>query len=243
MARNRRKKALYEVISKSWPRPGAGRKAERLRPPVAEKKPQPTEPKASVPGPATASPWPKRPRLVQFSADRVELSLPYQVAIAVLLAIILVALVLYRLGQMSAPGRAQPTGPAKNVPAKAPPGQLIKPAPTENETTSDTAEENVATEQQRDHVIVVQQYDTRADLVPVQKHFADYDIETEIVLMNGVYFLITKDRYEDTETTGTEGYQAKLMIRNVGALYRAPAGHERFARRKFSDAYGMKITE
>jgi hypothetical protein len=180
---------------------------------------------------------------VHFSADRVELSLPYQVAIALLLAIILVALVLYRLGQMSGPSRAQPTASGKNAPAKTPPGQPIKPAPTETQTTADEVEKNGPTEQQRDHVIVVQQYDTRADLVPVQKHFADYDIETEIVLMKGVYFLITKDRYEDTETTGTQGYQAKLMIRNVGAFYRAPAGHERFARRKFSDAYGMKITE
>ena len=60
---------------------------------------------------------------------------------------------------------------------------------------------------------------------------------------NGRYFLQTKDRYSNPDKSGTNGYEAKKMITEVGAKYKgnAPAGYESFAPHYFSDAYGKKV--
>ena len=93
------------------------------------------------------------------------------------------------------------------------------------------------------NVIVLVEYKVKADLLPVQQHFANYGIETEIIKENDNYFLITKSRYENTEKPGTDGYKAKKKIIEVGTKYKgkAPAGYETFAPNFFRDAYGKKI--
>ena len=92
------------------------------------------------------------------------------------------------------------------------------------------------------NVIVLVEYQSQADLVPVKKHFAEFGIETEIVNWAGRYFLITKDRY-DGFSVGFDGYEAKRKIVEVGALYKdkAPEGYETFAPHFFRDAYGKKV--
>ena len=78
---------------------------------------------------------------------------------------------------------------------------------------------------------------------PVQAHFAEYGIETEIVMENGSYFLRTKNRYDNPRTPGTDGYEALQEIIKVGAKYKgkAPPNYETFSPRFFSDAYGKKV--
>ena len=80
-------------------------------------------------------------------------------------------------------------------------------------------------------------------MAPVQTHFAGYGIATEIANWGGQYFLITKDRYDNLSTPGTEGYKALQRIVEVGAKYKgkAPEGFETFAPHYFKDAYGMKV--
>jgi len=93
------------------------------------------------------------------------------------------------------------------------------------------------------NVIVVQQWGAREDLRPVQAHFAEYGIETEIVLEKGNYFLQTKNRYSNPRTPGTDGNKALQEIIRVGAKYKgkAPPSYETFAPNFFSDAWGKKV--
>ena len=93
------------------------------------------------------------------------------------------------------------------------------------------------------NVIVLVQYDSLPDLAPVQLHFSEYGIETEVMPEGGRYFLLTKERYDNPATPGTDGYKALQKIIEVGAKYKgkAPTGYETFAPRYFSDAYGKKV--
>jgi len=80
-------------------------------------------------------------------------------------------------------------------------------------------------------------------LVPVQEHFAEHRIETEIVIENGRYYLQTVGTYDNFTTAGTNGYEALQKIIKIGAAYkgRAPEGYETFAPHYFDDAYGKKV--
>lgn len=92
------------------------------------------------------------------------------------------------------------------------------------------------------NVIVVVEYPKRPDLVPVQAHFAEYGIATEIVNWGGKYFLITKDRYESFGPN-SDGYKTEQKIIEVGAKYKgkAPEGYETFAPDFFRNAYDKKF--
>ena len=77
----------------------------------------------------------------------------------------------------------------------------------------------------------------------MQAHFSEYGIETEIVAERGHYFLQTKERYDNPDKPGTDGYKALQRIKEIGAKYKgkAPPGYETFAPNYFSDAYGKKV--
>ena len=98
MARNRGKKALYEVMSKARARQGYDKaldqvhleKTEEVKPAVEQLKPAAEKAKA-------AADWWKKPRIAQFNAGRFEFSVPYQVAIALGLVLVLLPL-LYKTG-------------------------------------------------------------------------------------------------------------------------------------------------
>jgi len=235
MAKTRGKKALYEVISQSQRKLGSSKLGRQV-----------CEPKAAVDGtegeketseaPEQLS-WPKKPRIVQLNAGRIELSVPYQLAVAILLGIVLLALVSYRLGQRST-SASEPLQQPVEQSRLSEPKQIVPAAGTKMPATVET------NQQVGDHVIVLVEYGRRADLVPVQRHFKEYGIETEIVPTGtGRYYLRTKKRYSDTKTPGSEGYRDKQRIIEIGALYKgkAPPGYETFAPHYFSDAYGMKI--
>lgn len=244
MARNRKRKALYEVMSKTRHKSSYGKILERLHQKKGDKT-EPTTDKADTAMPQDAAQWRRRPKLIQFNNSRIEISIPYQLAIALLLGLILLILVAFRLGQINQK--------AANSPAKMQKTSQIslaehdtadtKQAPASSEALSPSQGKIRPAELPGDHVIILVQYMRRADLVPVKEHFAQYGIQTEIVQEGGWYFLVTKDRYQNPENQGTDGYQAKQRIIEVGAQYKgkAPEGYETFAPHFFRDAYGKKV--
>src|SRR4030042_5263928 len=109
MAHNYEKKALYEVISKgNWPKPNADKALEQ---PQMEEIRKDEHPIAKLSAPARTR-WLNKPRIAQFNAGRIELSVPYQIAIAMLLGLVLLILVAFRLGQ----GSRKVAGPVAKAP-------------------------------------------------------------------------------------------------------------------------------
>lgn len=241
MARSSKKMAFYEAMTKAQLKSVYSKKLESLHPDSAEDE-SATKTESIYSGRA-AQLW-RKPRLVQFNTGRIEFSVSYPLAIALVLGIILLLLAAFRLGQII-PGSAEPilqpvaeeptglsiidTAPVVDSP------QITKPATVSKGT-------EVPAVPKGSNVIVLVEYQTQADLVPVRKHFTEFGIETEIVNWAGRYFLITKDRFEGF-SVGLDGYEAKRKIVEVGALYqgKAPEGYETFAPHFFRDAYGKKV--
>jgi hypothetical protein len=262
MARNRGKKALYEVMSKTRVRQGYGKSLEPIRPKKTEEsKPAPKTSKA-------VADWWKRPRIAQYNAGRFEFSIPYQAAIALGLVLVLLLLGSYRLGQNSVvPDQAAIDTRDNEVEKSSEPettaglesAKVAQPSPPAGDTASnqdatstedvapDDAEQVEPEEPKGKNVIVLAHSGTYADLVPVVEHFDEHDIALEIVpLENGKYQLRTVERYvRDPAIPGTAGFEAKKEIKRVGALYKgmAPTGYNTFAPHYFSDAYGDNVED
>ncbi len=265
MARYRRgRMALYEVMSKGRFKSGPGRTLEKIQtgePPKDQPGGEhPTEPLAEAAAPAGQLPeaagtgerpvrWRKKPPIVQVNTGRIEFSLPYQLAIAVVLGLVAVVLFAFQAGgRYYAAGQAPGTPPAKTPRApdqpSGTPRQRTPPEatpPRKPPASSETA--GAATKSTGNNVIVLVQYPAKRDLQPVQAHFAAYGIATEIIASAKGYLLVTKDTYDNPEKPGTDGYAAKQRIAQVGAMYKgkAPEGYETFAPHYFGDAYGMKV--
>lgn len=224
----------------------------------APEQPAPAKPVASEPpsrlksepvATKNAAKWWRKPRVVQLNAGRVEFSMPYQVGVAAALVLVLALLASYRLGQFA--GLTVPAGPA-SASAQVPKALVEKPtdpvvsstpppaAPAERTPPKPEKTEPVVAA--GDNVIVLTHYHTMADLGPVQAHFAEHGIVTEIVPESGQYVLQTKQRYLSV-TPGSDGYKAIQKIKDIGALYKgkAPPTYETFAPNYFSDAYGKKV--
>lgn len=275
MARKRGKKALYEVMSKAREKPGFGRTLEKMLPEKPVTKEEEVvevivkkKPEADVETSKTAAKWWKKPRVVQFNLGRVEFSIPYQLGVALILGIILLALASFQIGKkldlmdnnpnestVETEKMSNPTDHEESE-IKLPPTQIeevinnslkteepikeIKEEPKEKPEPT----EAITPKPIGNNVIVLVQFGSREDLRPVQAHFADHGIETEIIQEKGIYFLQTKDRYiNNPGTPGTDGYEALQKIIKVGALYKgkAPPNYETFAPHFFSDAYGKKV--
>ena len=257
MARNRGKKALYEVMSKARQKPGYGRSLEPMPPKSSGEDRPEIEQKSAAETSQGMVQWSRKPRLVQYNAGRIEFSMPYQVVIALLLALVLVILTSYRLGQFSYQPReqepAQPSGLMRQVERENRTGRAAidvppsSPAPVGNappktESVETEVEPNVEqADSTGNNVIVLVEYHSPADLGPVQAHFEEHGMSTEIRMRNGRYFLQTVDRYDNPDKFGTDGYEAKQKIIEIGKKYKAPLGYETFARHYFADAYGKKI--
>ncbi len=247
MTRNRSKKALYEVMSKARVKPEQGKIVEHLRPTTDEDAPA-IKQKSAAGVPKAAAKWWRKPRIVQLNAGRIEFSMPYQVAVVLLLVFIFVILAAYRLGQSSYPAERQGTGqpgPAMQEmdnegPIERAMSDITQPSSPPETATAKTEVAEPA-KPTGNNVIVLVQYDSLPDLAPVQAHFSEHGIETEIVTEKGRYFLQTKQRYDNPATPGTDGYIAKQRITEVGKEYKAPAGYDPFSRHYFSDAYGKKV--
>lgn len=242
MARNRKKvghgrkkKSLYEVIGEGRLKSRYSKTLEQPRPEKVDKDEPTTESTVAVP--ERAAQWPRRPRIVQFNAGRIEISIPYQLAIAFLLGIILLVLVVFRLGE--GVGESAAKKQKNNPDAPAGQGQTTD----TDEKMSPGGEKVGPAELKGDHRIVIQTYPVRAHLEPVQQHFVQSGIETEIRRINEMYYLVTKKKYENPQRQGTDGYLAKQRIIAVGAEYKAPPGRETFGAKSFETAYGMKFDD
>lgn len=240
MARYHGKKSLYEVMGKNWPKPKYDKSLRKLHPDkVVEEEPKAV--KSSVPSAERASHWSRKPKMVQFNAGRIEISLPYTIAITLALGIVLVVLVIFRLDEIRSLGRNTAgtvlDGLRRSVVAEnenLAPIENIPPDTGENETVSSTGKNR----------IVIQTYHDRADLEPVQVHFAMYGIETEIRQIGTTFYLLTVNKYEkDPTVEGTDGYAALQKIIELGAQYKAPPGYEPFGAKSFETAYGRKLDD
>jgi hypothetical protein len=248
MTRNRGKKALYEVMSKARVKPERGKIVEHLRPKKTDEEVPAARQKRPAGVPKSTAKWWRKPRIVQLNAGRIEFSMPYQIAVVLLLVFIFVILAAYRLGQSSNPAEQKQAGQPNPVtlemknerPAEHAMSDVREPVVQPENTTAKT-EVAEPVKSTGNNVIVLAQYDSLPDLAPVQAYFAEHGIELEIVPESGRYFLQTKQRYDNPATPGTDGYKAKQKIVEVGKTYKAPAGYETFASNYFSDAYGKKV--
>jgi hypothetical protein len=94
-----------------------------------------------------------------------------------------------------------------------------------------------------DHIIVIAAYTKQDDLTPVGAYFRQNGIETDVIKQGSYYLLVTKQRFENPEKTGTDGYRMKQTIKRIGGTYKAPSGYERFSSTPFQDVYGKKSSK
>ena len=273
--RNRGKKALYEVMAEAKLKsseikpleqtPEPEKPVENVQPIVqGEAEPAVTEVPLSMPAPEpepsfqqeaipletapyvpeNAAIWKKR-KMFQLNADRIDISIPYQFAIAVVLGLVLVLLVVFRLGQNSVERQVSSlvekvTKPA--VPAKtAPKVETSVKQPVVEAVKKPEPPKPAAIVPSGDNRIVLAQYHSSRDLEPVQKYFADNGIDLVIENRESGFFLVTKNLYDNPAKAGTDGAAVKKKITDIGAGYKAPQGYESFAPKLFSDAYGEKV--
>lgn len=240
MVRSRKKKALYEVIGKAGSRSGYDRKLEPLHPEEPGK--ETTAGANSVSRPTGIAMWPRRPRMLQFTAGRMEISVPYQIAVAMILGVVLVLLVVFRMGEGYAKRQAtgEQAAPAAETLQPEPPDAIVGAPP---QPAVAAAQEAKPAEPMGNNRIVIQTYQLRTHLVPVQEYFARLGIETRIARIGDWYYLMTVEKYDNPDRPGTDGYVAKQRIIDLGAKYKAPTGFESFAPNLFKDAYGMRFDE
>ena len=245
MARNRGKKALYEVMSKARVKPGSGRAVEPLHP----KKTQDDTPfdDAVVEKTEVATQWWKKPKILQYQGGRLEFSMSYQLAITIVLIFLLLLVIAYGMGKRSYAAKMQAD---RSVPTSQ---ENIQDDPIRQTTNGNVRSGDNAASMQPvnprtvpakttgDHVIILKEYHALADLIPVRDYFQKNLIMTEIVMRNNRYFLQTIDTYDNPEREGTDGFKAKQKIIEIGKGYKAKNGNESFAPNLFSDAYGMKV--
>jgi len=250
MARNRKKKAFYEVI-------GRGRSDLTYRGQV--EKPHTssdTERLGRTPLSSKLKPWSKGQRFFQLIGGRIEISIPYQLAAAVLLGFLLLILVAFRLGQSYGTGSAEPAS-SKILNERNIAGKTEK--NTENPAASKNmalilmaAEPSQAVAAEKDEIpantkannrIVIQSCDARVHLEPLKEFFDENEIKTEIREVGGLYCLITTAGYENPDRKGTDGYAVKQRIIEIGAGYKAPPGYKTFGKKPFTDAYGMRFDD
>ncbi len=256
--RSRKKKALYEVIGKSRPKSGSAKQLESLHPERcyrnevglgADDLPES--------GSIDEVRWSKKPKMVQFNAGRIEISISYQLAIALILGVVLLLLVVFRLGQLTLLNSSKAVNSAVEMTKKLPETVINKPVeatmqlpnlaeqtPLPEKVQVKTAVvENVLVDASKSNRIVIQTYQNRVHLEPVKKYFAGFGIKTEIRKIDNWYYLVTSNKYDNPQKAGTDGYRARQEIIKIGANYKAPQGYETFGSKPFSDAYGKKFND
>ena len=230
MVRYRKRTALYEVIGKSSLKPSSSDTTKQdVQESENDVKAEPVD---------VVSAWPRKPRVVQLNAGRVEFSVPYQLVIGVLLGVVLVVLVAFWLGQNKGAGTAAETTVAKtDGRAK----RVVRKSVAESGRLKSKADIKTVVSGAADNRIVIQTLKSRRALEPVKEYFAGAGIETEIRKIGDTYYLVSKQRYGNPDRKGTEGYAAKEKIKQIGAKYEAPSGYASFGTKPFQDAYGKKF--
>lgn len=235
MAR-KKKMALYEVIGKSRGLPDYVKPGSNPDPDPKDK--QGHEDEQENKKPEKRNHWQKKTVILQINNGKLDISVPVAYAVAAGLAVVLLLLISFRLGIMY-------NAPADDFQAAA----VVEKAsvPVESENQPPVVEEEpqpVAARKPKstgDNKIVITQYQSRNDLVPVQKHFARAGIDTEILKLGDRYLLVSERMFENPSKPGTLGNEVLNKIKKIGADYKAPPGYEPFGKTPFQDAYGMKF--
>jgi hypothetical protein len=236
-------------------------KLRRLEKPDKAELPPTVKPRAvekdDQPAPPSRTPlwWQLKP--LQFNEGRIEISVSYHVGIAVALAVILVILAGFRLGQRfpAAKAAGQTKAPANATAETA----AEKTLPTGTQGAASPTDEPA--QSPGDNWIILAVCKNRADLEPVKEHFAKNGIALEIcplesfrqwLSQNGLtaavpsgdgFMLVTSSAYHNPGNPDTDGYRMKQRIAAVGATYKAQKGRDPFTPNLFKDAYGMKISK
>jgi hypothetical protein len=199
--------------------------------------------------------WRAKP--VQWHMGRIEISMPYHIAVVVALVLVLVVLAAFRLGQKYPGSKPRGAGPAAlgSPAAGAPAAQ-----PTRGDTPASVRGSEPAAPP-KDNWIVVAKHKQKEELEPVKEYFDKNDIELTIVpladarkeftdrglnvaaLPRGDGFLLVSALCSNPKSPGTDGYAMWQKIVELGKKYKAPPGRETFAPNYFQDVYGMKITK
>jgi hypothetical protein len=206
-----------------------------------------------------------RPKRVQLNDGRIEISVPWQLGVAIGLGLILVVLIVFRLGQIDQKARfAGAQQPVRtSAPSPTPDGDTTAAGSDGTQagpvgSGSDSGTPPPAST--GDHVIVLAHYPVRTHLEPVRSYFASKGVETSILAVSVLrqyfserglntavlpdddgFMLVTSGLYENPNNSDSDGYAMKQKIVRFGAQYKAPTGYETFAPNYFSDAYGMKF--
>jgi hypothetical protein len=207
--------------------------------------------------------WRLRP--VQLNAGRVEISVPYHIGVVVVLVVLLVVLATFRIGQKfsGAKGVATATAkmPVQTTPPSVPTGTMAASTTQVSSAAAPASTGSESPQKEGDNWIVLAQHRNEADLLEVAKYFATYGIELKVHELSGLpralkengysaklpggdgYLLVTRFLYGNPNKAGTNGYELRQKIIELGKGYKAPKGFESFAAKHFNDAYGMKITK
>jgi len=246
MAQNQRK-VLYEAIRKGQERIASGLKSGRL-----------SSGKKDAPGFADGSNETlglqdevlsagKKIEVSSLLTGTLVISVPYRLAGVILLAMILVVLMAFWLGQIR--------GTRRSVELK--PVQASKPAVMERDEGSAAAEIEETDESgpvpgktgagkgllspAGSNVIVIATVKDAEDLEPVREYFSANGVGTEILQRELYCFLVTTDRFQSPKRRGSNGYKALQLIKKIGLDYKAPDGGKNFGKEPFQDAYPMKL--
>ena len=205
--------------------------------------------------------WPKSPpdsyKVGQRVSDetvhkkgsgRIVLVVPYNILAVILLTIVLVAVIAFKRGQVSGQRMVAMGHIVEEVTESGDFSAEVSNDEVNIGGLADSRQVTVTGSVKRDdpisagdHEIIIVQYDRPEHLVPVKDFFAYNGIETRIDKRDKSYFLVTSDRYESTERSGSEGYRALQRIKQIGVSYKAPQGYETFKPNLFQDAYGAKV--
>jgi len=231
-------------MSKTRLKSSYGKTLERSQPQEQDEA-QSAAAKAKATMPKSTAQWWKRPKIIQLNAGRIELSMPYQLAIAILLGLIALLLIVFRFGQFYqrvADSSAKIQKSSQLNPAERDTAKIMN-ASMSAEKRLPSSEKDETAKSTGNNRIVIQTFQVRSHLEPVKQFFAQYGIETEIRKIGDMYYLVTSNKFENPARPGTDGYRARQVIIELGAKYQAPSGYETFAPHFFRDAYGMKFDD
>ena len=256
MARETRRMALYEAIRKGQSKRRGGEKTVRFRPFASVRRGSTTKKKDVAYYQRFEAGGAGKSKLAGLWSRRIALSLPYPVAVFLVIAVAAVLVAAVRFGQLKYDAGWLFFEPVA-VSEPASDGLLdIKDlidttvvSPIKDGSTAVTYDEIVGNDKiegtrvivpQGNNVIVIQEYKFSRDLEPVKKHFQANGIETEILERGEYFFLVTKARFHGVGS-GSDGEPVLKKIVEIGATYKAPQGYDSFRTKLFRDAYGRKI--
>ena len=257
MARNHAgQMALYEAVNKERFKAAQKKELSRLTTDQAEKiesaphvQPVMILPQQPKNADAKQTVWTKKPKVFGFNGGRIELFLPYPIAITVVMGLVLLLVGAFRLGQWAGKSNTDEFG-AKNTDtatvtldtakvAK----EMVRSVVAKHAAVTPSQATAAESAKGGDYAVVLTELKNAAtarDLEPAKQYFNEQGILTEIKNVRGSYFLLTTEKY-DGFSRGTPGYDAIEKIKRVGAKYKAPSGYGGFGSKPFSDAYGRKM--